>query len=212
VIINDFFNNNFCDIYINENFKDRNFNKKIFKNKSCIKLIGSKYCLIGYKKIKKFKTKNNIFLFFGGSDKKNFTFQILNQLKNYKNLNFNIISNDKNLVKKLKRIGIAKYIIYPQNKNFFKVLARCDFAISSAGSTLWDIIYNNIPSISIAVADNQIPNLKELNKRKFTNWYKKKIDKRFKTYFDKHFLKKIRVPGLIDGMGVKRVIKVLNKT
>ena len=212
VIINDYFNKNYCDLYINENFRTKSLKKNIFLKKNCFKLIGLKYSIIGYKKLKKkFTKKNNIFIFFGGFDQKNLTFKVLKQLRFQKDLFFYVVTNNDYLAESIKHFGIKNVNFFSQKKDFYKILKLCNFAITSGGSTIWDMIYNNIPFIGIPTARNQINNLNELYKKKIIFLYKKRIDLKFEKYFINCLSKKKKIPNLIDGMGVKRVIKQIQK-
>ena len=206
VVINDYFVNNYCDLFINENFKKKLFKKNIYKMKNCLKLIGPKYYFIEKnRKIK--KKKNHIFLFFGGNDIKNIGIKVIKCLSKDKNLFFHLISNDL----KVPKLKNDNFKVYKQNDNFYDILGICEFAIVSGGSTLWDVIYHKIPSISILTAKNQVDNLKELEKKKLTNWYKKRIDHEFLMYFYKYFKKKVEIPNHIDSGGLQRVLKELLK-
>ena len=212
VIINDYLSKNFCDLYINENFFLNKKINNIFFKKKCKKLIGLKYCLISNRKLKKIKPiKPNIFLFFGGSDEKNLTIKILKKLRYNKNCYFHIVVNNIVLINKIKKLNLINIKIYPQKNNFYTILRKCNYALISGGSTIWDIIYNQIPLIAIPTAKNQIRNLNNLKKKKIIFLYKKKIDKNFVKYFNIFVSDSIRPSNLIDGLGLKRVVKEINK-
>ena len=164
IIIDDYLKKNFCDMYINENFYIKKPKKNLFLKKNCKKYIGPNYSFIISKKQKKIKQKKiNLFLFFGGSDLYGLSLKIIKYLKEDKNLYFRLVLNDLRLKKKIKDLKIKNLKIYKQNTNFYNILRYCNFAIISGGSTVWDILYNNIPLITIPIAKNQIRNLKDLN-------------------------------------------------
>jgi spore coat polysaccharide biosynthesis predicted glycosyltransferase SpsG len=199
-------------LYINENFFLNKKINNIFFKKKCKKLIGLKYCLISNRKLKKIKPiKPNIFLFFGGSDEKNLTIKILKKLRYNKNCYFHIVVNNIVLINKIKKLNLINIKIYPQKNNFYRILRKCNYALISGGSTIWDIIYNQIPLIAIPTAKNQIRNLNNLKKKKIIFLYKKKIDKNFVKYFNIFVSDSIRPSNLIDGLGLKRVVKEINK-
>ena len=50
-----------------------------------------------------------------------------------------------------------------------------------------------------------------MEKKKLTNWYKKRIDHEFLKYFYKYFKKKMKIQNHIDSAGLQRVLKQLLK-
>jgi len=205
VLINDLIKKNYCDLYINENFFLYKIHKKFFLKKNCQKLIGPKYSIILPKKLSNKKIKNNIFLFFGGSDKKKISYKVLKQLNLLKILRFNLILNDYKLINKIKRLKIKNLTIFEQNFNFYKIISKCSFGVIAGGSTVWDMFYNKLPFIAIPVAKNQLENLINLEKKKYIYIYIKEINKNFKEYFNRCINKKLKPNKLVDGHGIQRV-------
>ena len=76
-----------------------------------------------------------------------------------------MVLNDLKLKKKFEKLKISNLKIYKQSKDFYNILRYCNFAIISGGSTIWDILYNKIPVITIPTAKNQIRNLINLKKK-----------------------------------------------
>lgn len=212
VIIDDCLKKNFCDVYINENFFLKKPNKKIFLNDKCKKYIGPNYSLISYKRPKKiYQKKINLFLFFGGSDLKKLSLKIINFLQEDKKLFFRLVLNDLKLKKKLKKLKIGNLKIYKQNRNFYNILRYCNFAIISGGSTIWDILYNKIPVITIPTAKNQIENLINLKKKnKIFLLNKIRNKKNFKKFFYDSLSNK-KVSNLnFSCNGIKKIVKAID--
>ena len=86
----------------------------------------------------------------------------------------------------------------------------CNFAIISGGSTVWDILYNNIPLIAIPTSKNQIRNLKELNKEnKIFLLNKIKNKKNFNNFFYRSLLNKKISKLDISCIGIKKIVKAI---
>ena len=210
VIIDDYIKKNYCDLYINENFFINKPNEKNFLKKNCKKFIGPKYSLIEKKQYKKtVQKKNNLFLFFGGSDYKGYSFKIINFLKEDKNLFFRLILNNKKIKDKILKMNIKNIKIYKQKPNFYKILNYCSFAIVAGGSVVWDILYNKISLIAIPTANNQIRNLKELKKKnKIFLLDKIQNKKQFKNFFYSSYFSKNKVSQFnMTCLGLKNIVE-----
>lgn len=211
IIIDDYLKKNFCDMYINENFYIKKPNKNLFLKKNCKKYIGPNYSFIISKKQKKIKQKKiNLFLFFGGSDLYGLSLKIIKYLKEDKNLYFRLVLNDLKLKKKIKDLKIKNLKVYKQNANFYNILRYCNFAIISGGSTIWDILYNEIPVITIPTAKNQIRNLINLKKKnKIFLLNKIRSKKNFKNFFYDSLSNK-KISKLNFGCnGIKKIVKAI---
>jgi UDP-2,4-diacetamido-2,4,6-trideoxy-beta-L-altropyranose hydrolase len=210
VIIDDYLRKNYCDIYINENFFIKTPNSKKFLNKNCIKFIGPKYNFIVNKIQKKIKKKKiNLFIFFGGSDVKEYSLKIITFLKEDKNLFFRLVLNNQNIKNKIYKIGIKNFKIYNQTPNFYNILKYCNFSIIAGGSTVWDVLYNQVPAMVIPTAHNQIRNLKNLKKNN-NIFLLKKIEnkKNFNKFFYSSYLSRNKISKLnISCNSLKKIIK-----
>ena len=148
-------------------------------------------------------------MFFGGYDLNNLSFKILKYLKEDRKLYFRLVLNDLKLKKK-KKLNIKNLKIYKQDVNFYNILRYCNFAIISGGSTVWDILYNGIPLITVPTAKNQIRNLKELSKKnKIFLLYKIKNKKNFNNFFYKSLANKKISKLDIGCIGIKKIVKAI---
>ena len=175
ICINDIPNRKFfCDIVINPNLVSKRSNNSYHKNKNTIYLEGLEYNFLptDYQELRRrsLQQKNNklknILVYFGGSDSKNLTLNILNSIsrnryqitviihKNYRdyNLILNKFSKYKNIKIINKFTNIAKLMIYS------------DLLICSAGSVNWLRCYFGVPAITILTAQNQKIIYTSLNK------------------------------------------------
>jgi len=165
-------------------YADKLYKEKKDK-KNCI-LLGTKYMplrKIFIESLKENITKSDsvrrILLTFGGSDIKNLSPQVLSILKNSKYSNIKKILL---LGKATPNIDVLKNLIdcntellcNPSPDIFVKNMISSDMAISTAGVTLYELAFCQVPTIAIAVTNNQRTGLNEFIKRgfiyKFLNW------------------------------------------
>ncbi len=149
-------------------YADRlNYNGK--NNAEC--LIGPAYSLLRKefwrsqkKEIRKKVTC--LMLTLGGNDEKQIMPSILRLLiKDYSLLRKKVIIGkgfNNRLINKLKKIKDKNVdlIFYPEAKEMKKIMLESDIAISAAGQTLYELASIGIPTIVLAVAQNQLNNAK----------------------------------------------------
>ena len=211
VCINDYLKKNYCDYLINETYYRKNISQKCLKKHTKI-LSGPKYALIEKYKAKKLK-KNGIFVFLGSVDQKNLTTKLLNILKKvtYKRIFIVIGKKNKNKNKILKI----------QDKKFFKIskfvnlglyLNKCDTAIISGGSIIWEALNYKLKTIAIVTAKNQYENIKNLKKDNIINTLG--LNQLNENELRKILLqtKRIKLKNIVDGNGIKRIYKEIDKT
>ncbi len=102
----------------------------------------------------------NILITTGGSDPYNFTCKLITYLHKHR------ISLDLHIVigklfhhtTDLESLSLrySNIHLYQDVKNMAALMKQCDFAISAAGTTLYELCALGIPSISISMADNQV--------------------------------------------------------
>ena len=156
------------------------------------------------KKIKK------ILITFGGSDVKNKTPEILKILtNNYPNIEKKIIigSDFININKIKKYVDEKTTLIYsPDAKKIKEEMFDCDYAISAAGQTLYELARIGVPTYAVQVADNQ--------KNNILNWDINNVllpedtSYSFPNYSLRKFVSKMGRKA-IDGKGVYRIYERL---
>ena len=110
-------------------------------------------------------------------------------------------------------------VLIPKNLNdegIKNLMEKADIAISAGGQTILELARVGVPTISIALADNQMPNLKHLisnNLTFFAGWWNdelliENIRKGLEFYKDKNLRKEIskKLQNLFDGKGTLRII------
>ncbi|BDU51153.1 UDP-2,4-diacetamido-2,4,6-trideoxy-beta-L-altropyranose hydrolase [Haliovirga abyssi] len=144
----------------------------------------------------------DILITFGGSDIKNITPKILKLLaKNDLKLKKHIVIGKgyKNIAQIKKEADNNTNFYYNLNAEEMKnLMLKCDFAISAAGQTIYELLRIGIPFVAIKVADNQENNIKGLSKLGINCFDEFTIEKLKLYYF--------KIPKIIDGKGVNRII------
>ena len=206
-----------------------NTEKLDYSKKNEVKfLLGTKYIplrkefwTVPSKKINE-KIKS-VMITFGGDDAKNMTPKILKSLrKNYPSIKKNIvIGRSFQNISKIRRETDenTNLIYYPDAEKMKEYMLESDIAVSSGGQTIYEFARIGVPTIAIAVADNQLHNIKGWEKVGFlehSHWYKenKLMEKLQKSINN---LKNITIrksksdigKKLVDGMGSLRVVKIL---
>lgn len=159
-----------CDILLDQNFyKDMESRYKYLVPKHTLLLLGPRYALLrdefieAKSNIKPFKKNiERLFIFFGGSDPTNETEKVLHAImplmKRY-NIQVDIVVGNSNpkrtYIKQLcKNIQGANF--YCQINNISELMVNADIAIGAGGVSTWERVYLELPTIVIAVAQNQI--------------------------------------------------------
>jgi len=155
-----------------------------FRN-SCI---GFNYLIIPTLFIKKkIKiVKKNIFLFFGGYDKKNIAISVIKRLNTIP-FKLNIFVQT-NLRKKIKNISLKNNIFFFNHKNYLTTLRSSNIAITAGGMGLFDALYLNKKIICIPQYNHQEINAKRISIKKAINLIKIE-DKNFNNKFNELFLR-----------------------
>lgn len=215
------------DILINGNIfaTDMNYKKYFYDE---VMLLGSKYNLIRAefkdlpKRILKKEVKN-IMITTGGSDPKNITCKIINKLLKddyFKKISFNVIvgsgfTNKEDI-----------YLLSKRNKNInihenptkiSDIMLNSDIAISSGGSTLYELCSCGTPTLAFIYADNQVPLVEKLDSNgyiKSIGWYNGEFNlleslKNLINNFSKRLDMSSRGQDLVDGRGSERVVNAI---
>jgi spore coat polysaccharide biosynthesis predicted glycosyltransferase SpsG len=117
------------------------------------------------------KNKKGILITTGGSDYNNLSPKILYSLKDYKILKTVIIGPgfSQKTIKELFKLKDEYTRIVIQPKGLKKFIESSSYVITSAGSTVYEVIYANSKLVIFAVADNQLKIYNYLTKLEVEN-------------------------------------------
>ncbi|KEH94440.1 UDP-2,4-diacetamido-2,4,6-trideoxy-beta-L-altropyranose hydrolase [Clostridium massiliodielmoense] len=197
------------DCIINQNIYASELNYNCLKDTKL--LLGSRYTMLReeFRKNNPIKVKKNIqnvLITVGGSDDFNITEDIIVQLRNLQIKLQIVIGNAFKFKTRLKKYESSNIVLH-ENPNMSEIMKKCDVAISTCGSTIYELCFLGIPTIGMVIADNQIKLGKYMNKIgaiKLSNISGVKEDILNLNYNERESMSKIQ-KNIIDGKGVFRV-------
>jgi spore coat polysaccharide biosynthesis predicted glycosyltransferase SpsG/2-polyprenyl-3-methyl-5-hydroxy-6-metoxy-1,4-benzoquinol methylase len=142
-------------------------NQKYKKTRKVKYFLGSKYLFLRNEFYKKtnITDKNYIFLTFGAFDQHNILKKFINILSNIF-LKKKIYFVTKNKLKYNFKTG-NKYKFISNPKNISKLMAKCSFAVSSSGTTIYELLKFKKKIICLSFSKNQLKIAKFLSKKKY---------------------------------------------
>ena len=157
-----------CDILLDQNLHENMENRYIkLVPPKCRLLLGPRYALLRkefYDIKSKERARNgeiaNLLVYFGGSDNSDETSKTLNAINklNIPELVVNVVVGVSNKQKDRIECMCRKHRnwhYFCQINNMAELMNMADLAIGAGGTTTWERLYINLPSIVISVADNQ---------------------------------------------------------
>ena len=186
------------------------------RNKDSEYLLGLDYIPIRkeFLKYKNLKKEKKLFIMLGGSDTANLSLNIIEALKDI-DIKKVIVSNNEITSNKLSKYDNVKVLFQSNDDELIKEMATSSYAISTASMSLYELSFLQIPTIIIAVSQNQITGVSQMLKNKLAisyvdtmrlNW-EKNISFQLKNLME---YKQI-VDNQIDGLGVKRIYEYIIK-
>ncbi|HIQ50776.1 MAG TPA: UDP-2,4-diacetamido-2,4,6-trideoxy-beta-L-altropyranose hydrolase [Nautiliaceae bacterium] len=177
MVLDDTYKKHYCDILLNHNiYADANRYKGLVP-KHCELRCGKKYTLIrdefieAKKRIPNFKSSIlNIFIAMGGADHSNKTIEILEVLKNFKNIKANVVitSANKNLDKLKEYVQNKEWInLYIDTNNIASIMENSNLAIVTPSVILNEVFFMELPFIAIKTASNQEEMVKYLKNNNY---------------------------------------------
>jgi UDP-2,4-diacetamido-2,4,6-trideoxy-beta-L-altropyranose hydrolase len=219
------------DILINGNIAAECMDYKKYSENQ-IMLLGAKYNLIRdeFRNLPKREIKEKveeIMITTGGSDPYNMSVKLLNIImgdEELKNLIINVIvGNDFTNKEELIKINqVSKNVILHENiKYISKIMLKSDVAISSGGSTLYELCVCGTPTLAFIYADNQeyiVRKMDELGYLQNLGWYYELKNEQFinslkNMIYNYYFRIKLsdKQNKLVDVKGVERIVSILSK-
>ncbi len=162
-------------------------------------------------------TVKRILIAFGGGNYRSLISRILSSLSG-KGYNFDIVSSDCPKISERRRSGI-KFHSGLSALQMRRLMADCDLCISAGGQTLYELAATGTPVVAVAVAKNQMLNVRNLSLLgilKYAGWYEDKdlvreIIGSIDLMRDAGIRRKMSRLGQmhIDGNGAKKIVSYL---
>ena len=114
------------------------------------------------------RKKEQLFIMLGGADIKNLSLEIIQGLVSLK-IQKVIVSNDKQIVEKLKNYPDIKVLFQPKDEELITSMAESSLAITTASMSVYELAYFKTPTIIIAITKNQKIGIEQLIKHKLTS-------------------------------------------
>ena len=169
------------DYLINENIAcDKGYIQDLYSETATNLLIGPEYTPIrnefrGYDYIVKDKVKK-ILVTTGGSDGYNFMTEFLKRISDsgtFADMDFTFVSGSCNIHYDELESECSKYSntkVIRNAQNMAELMQESDLAISAGGTTVLELAVSGVPTIGIAVAEDQVPGLGVMNERKMIRY------------------------------------------
>lgn len=161
------------------------------------------------------KRDKQVFIMLGGSDTKNLSYEIIKTIEDV-NIRKILVLNKESELSKFKEFKNLEVLYKPEDNVLFEAMKKSSFAISTASMTLYELAYLKVPTIIIAVSDDQKFGYKQLLKYKLASsfvdinsveWKKDLYDKFNKLIQDNSS----NYSSKIDGYGVSRIFNLINR-
>ena len=170
------------------------------------------------------KKKYNVTISMGGSDQNGLTLKMVNSIIDLKNIDLKIIIGPfyKDLKKLEKLIENKKFCsIVRSPNNIWKYFKKSDVVISNAGSTLFELAIQKIPTICISAVEHQMTYANEFSRKGFSinlGFWKKIEGKNISKILSELLQNKVKRKkishlgnNLVDGKGLSRISKIITK-
>ena len=220
-----------ADVVLNQNlsadvsaYKSRENYARLF--------LGPKYCLLRreFNAWRQWKREivpvgHRVLVTMGGSDPENFTARAIDAL--------NLIEDDEleaavvvggsntrfEMMERIAAKGGKKISLHRDISNMAELMAWADVAVSSAGTTCWEICLLGLPAVLVDVAENQTPVAQQLDRRGCAvhlggpkdisaQVLAKRTESLLRSNEERQAMSS-RCRALVDGKGAERVVEVL---
>ncbi len=224
----------YADIILNQNF---HADEGQYQNRSphTQLLLGSRYVLLRNEFLKLTdRTRNipdqgrRILITMGGSDLQNITLTVVKWISELclPDLIADVVLGPSNLyfpeIRNYLNQQPGLFRIHRNVNNMSGLMANADLAISSAGTTSWEMAFMGVPSLLIVIAENQRPiaeKLHSLGASIYLGWHEEITS----GIVQQKVLELIRSPeqrekmmqigqGIVDGKGRERVVEEITKS
>jgi UDP-2,4-diacetamido-2,4,6-trideoxy-beta-L-altropyranose hydrolase len=156
-----------CEMLLDQNFSTDDDRYKGLTAPDCRLLLGPKFALLNenyatHRRLRNFSEVRGVFIFFGGSDPQNFTGMALQALsaRGFRHLRVDVVLGANN-VHRQRILETAELLadvrVHDAQPHLAGLIAAADLAIGAAGTTTYERMCLGVPSLVVAVAENQRP-------------------------------------------------------
>ncbi|MBF0568665.1 UDP-2,4-diacetamido-2,4,6-trideoxy-beta-L-altropyranose hydrolase [Candidatus Magnetominusculus dajiuhuensis] len=163
----------------------------------------------------------NVLITLGGADRENLTQKVLNSVKDINDIKITVVVGAGNPnIESIKTVGTAAPVTILQNvANMADVMASQDAAVTSGGTTVWELAFMGVPSVVGRIAPIEDYLVAGLNSRGLfidSGWFKTATEDEIrgnllKLLTNMKLRKEMSALGrrLVDGFGRDRVIEAM---
>lgn len=221
-----------ADFIINQNFGAEHLDYSKCKVKDL--LLGTKYLLIRDEfrekirkgniesRLKQEEQNKHILVTVGGSDVHNYTDTLLKLVQNL-DYTFHVVIGKifPHYDQLVKKYGENEKIVFELNADMADLMSKCDLAISSCGSTLYELGVLKVPVIGYVLADNQCELAARMSREGLIEFVgdinaiqKEKLESRIRELINDNKKRErmiIRCNQFLNPYGVDEVVKCIDK-
>jgi UDP-2,4-diacetamido-2,4,6-trideoxy-beta-L-altropyranose hydrolase len=171
------------------------------------------------------KTIENVLVTFGGDDMRNMSPQILKLLVDHypQIIKTIVVGRGFQNIEQLKEAQDDRtdFIFYPDAQHMKNVMYSADVAISAGGQTLYELARVGVPTVAVALAENQMDNVRGWQKIefiKYAGWWEDaailtKIRESLELLKSQDARERVALIGResVDGQGSKRVVDIIKQ-
>ena len=220
--------NHDCDILLDQNLGATREKYQEIVPKDCEFLLGPKYALLrpefaqwrekSLERRKQIIKPKNILVSLGGVDPKNITTDVIREFSKIPTLadaEVNVVlgsqSPHSNAVELAAKKSPLKINVHVDTKRMAELMSQSDLAIGASGSSSWERCALGLPTINYVIADNQKRIAQELAKNgaSITIRSNKDLLDAIRKINESLSAFSLASAGLVDGIGVSRVINSL---
>ena len=149
-----------CDILLNANLHAKELDFKL-AGKTPQMLLGGRYALLRREfresvPITVKKSANHVFVCFGGSDMRNATPLVMRALQSIDGIQLSVVLGGYTKCDdEVHAITGDNSIVYKNPVSMYEIIRRCDIAVTSSGSMIYELASIGLPAIAITQAENQ---------------------------------------------------------
>jgi len=219
-----------CDILLDQNYFDNPESRYVScVSADCRLLLGPQFALLRleFAHARQFARHRanrvcRMLVYFGGNDRLNLTGLTLSAILQLGLSDIHVdavVGAQHSHLKKLQAVveNMPHTRLHIQPDGFVELMLRADLAIGAGGTTTWERLCLNLPSVVITLAENQVPLTEALHKKGYVRWIgegriftpeslgnaiREAMNEIEKNQPDSG-------PGLVDGLGAPRVAEVI---